>query len=86
MPARMYDRTWNEIENLLGKADTEMLIQRQRFEQRLITRDKDGCRRAAANYARAQGVADALRWVLNEVGATNPLVGDPRPQERLPRP
>ena len=86
MAERMYDRTWVEIENLLGRADTEIMIQRQHYEERRNSKDKDGCRRALAKYARAKGVALTLRWVLNEAGASNPLYGDPRPREDYLRP
>lgn len=44
MAERMYDRTWVEIENLLGRADTEIMIQRQHYEDRRNSKDKDGCR------------------------------------------
>ena len=49
MAERMYDRTWVEIENLLGRADTEIMIQRQHYEDRRNSKDKDGCRRALLN-------------------------------------
>ena len=40
MAERMYDRTWVEIENLLGRADTEIMIQRQHYEDRRNSKDK----------------------------------------------
>ena len=38
-------------------------------------RDKEGCRRAAAKFARAKGMADVLTWVIGGKGAPDPMAG-----------
>jgi len=61
-----YTRSWTEIEWMLAEAQEQMLEQRAKFNHRKRIRDKEGCRRAAAKFARAKGMADVLTWVLEE--------------------
>lgn len=68
-----YSRTWAEIEWMLAEAEENMFEQKMKFEQRKRARDKDGCRRAAAKFARARGMVDVLKWVIGDEFAENPL-------------
>lgn len=68
-----YSRTWAEIEWMLAEVEENMFEQKMKFEQRKRARDKDGCRRAAAKFARARGMVDVLKWVIGDEFAENPL-------------
>ena len=49
--------------------------QKAKFKHRKRVRDKDGCRRAAAKYARAKGMVDVLIWVIGGKGVQDPMSG-----------
>ena len=70
-----YTRTWREIEWMLAEAQEQMLEQKAKFNHRKRVRDKEGCRRAAAKFARAKGMADVLIWVIGGKGAPDPMSG-----------
>ena len=70
-----YTRSWTEIEWMLAEAQEQMLEQRAKFNHRKRIRDKEGCRRAAAKFARAKGMADVLTWVIGGKGAPDPMAG-----------
>ena len=61
-----YTRSWMEIELMLEEAQEQMLEQRAKFKHRKRVHDKEGCRRAAAKFARAKGMVDVLTWSLEE--------------------
>ena len=70
-----YSRSWREIEWMLAEAQEQMLEQKAKFKHRKRVRDKDGCRRAAAKYARAKGMVDVLTWVIGGKGVPDPMSG-----------
>ena len=70
-----YSRSWTEIEWMLAEAQEQMYEQKSKFQHRKRVKDKDGCRRAAAKYARAKGMADVLLWVLGGPGVIDPMRG-----------
>jgi len=70
-----YSRSWTEIEWMLAEAQEQMYEQKSKFLHRKRVKDKDGCRRAAAKYARAKGMADVLLWVLGGPGVIDPMRG-----------
>ena len=59
-----YTRSWTEIEWMLAEAQEQVLEQKAKFKHRKRVRDKEGCRRAAAKFARAKGMVDVLTWVI----------------------
>ena len=68
-----YQRTWNEIEELLYEAEIEMNSQRAKFHIRKSQGSKEGKYRALMKYQRAKGIVDTLRWTLGERGQKSPL-------------
>tara|TARA_B100001769_G_scaffold228542_1_gene190352 strand:- start:251 stop:523 length:273 start_codon:yes stop_codon:yes gene_type:complete len=70
-----YTRSWSEIEWMLAEAQEQMLEQKMKFHNRKGLRDKEGCRRAAAKFARAKGMADVLTWVIGGLGVPDPMSG-----------
>tara|TARA_B100001758_G_scaffold147900_1_gene127564 strand:+ start:256 stop:531 length:276 start_codon:yes stop_codon:yes gene_type:complete len=70
-----YTRSWTEIEWMLAEAQEQMLEQKAKFKHRKRIRDKEGCRRAAAKFARAKGMVDVLIWVIGGKGVPDPMSG-----------
>ena len=70
-----YAKSWTEIELMLAEAQEQMLEQRAKFKNRKRIRDKEGCRRAAAKFARAKGMVDVLAWVIGGKDARDPMAG-----------
>ena len=69
-----YSRTWREIEWMLAESREQMIEQKWKFEQRKKAKDKKGCKRAAAKFARAKGMVDVLTWVIGGEDSVNPLL------------
>lgn len=70
-----YSRSWTEIDWMLAEAQEQMYEQKAKFLHRRRVNDKDGCRRAAAKFARAKGMVDVLFWVLGGPGIIDPMRG-----------
>ncbi len=70
-----YTRSWTEIEWMLAEAQEQVLEQKAKFKHRKRVRDKEGCRRAAAKFARAKGMVDVLTWVIGGKAAPDPMAG-----------
>lgn len=70
-----YTRPWVEIEWMLAEAQEQMVEQRAKFKHRKRVQDKEGCRRAAAKFARAKGMVDVLAWVIGGKDARDPMAG-----------
>ncbi|MAW22572.1 MAG: hypothetical protein CMA16_03890 [Euryarchaeota archaeon] len=68
-----YNRTWEEIENLLFSAINEMNAQKAKFELRKTTGPKEAKYRALMKYQRAKGIVDTLRWTIGTRGQRSPL-------------
>ncbi len=72
-PDRTYDRSWEEIEEMLELAEERAAEWRTWFEECKNGGDREGMKEAARNYKALEGVVKTLRWVLGEVGVDHPL-------------
>jgi hypothetical protein len=72
-PERTYDRSWEEIEEMLNQAEERTEEWRSWFEECKANEDREGMKEAARNYKALEGVVKTLRWVLGEVGVDHPL-------------
>ena len=70
---RTYDRTWEEIEAMLGRAEVTQNNWQCEFERARSVRDRDAMKEAARNYKALEGVVKTLRWTLGEHGIVDPL-------------
>ena len=70
-----YTRSWKKIEMMLDEAREQMYEQKSKFHHRKKIGDRDGCRRAAAKFARAKGMVDMLIWVIGGKGVPDPMAG-----------
>jgi len=72
-PHRTYERTWEEIENMLDQATEKMHQWKEWYEMCKSEKDKDGMKEAARNHKALEGVVKTLKWTLGEVGIDDPL-------------
>ena len=72
-PHRTYERTWEEIENMLDQATEKMHQWKEWYETCKSEKDKDGMKEAARNHKALEGVVKTLKWTLGEVGIDDPL-------------
>jgi hypothetical protein len=72
-PERSYERTWDEIEDMLVKAENRIVQWKEWFEQCQLDGDRDGMKEAARNYKALEGVVKTLKWTLGEKGVGHPL-------------
>jgi hypothetical protein len=72
-PHRTYERTWEEIENMLDQATEKMHQWKEWYEACKSEKDKDGMKEAARNHKALEGVVKTLKWTLGEVGVDDPL-------------
>lgn len=70
---RSYDRTWEEIEEMLNKAIQKRNNWKKWFESCKKTGDREGMKEAARNHKALDGVIKTLRWTLGEQGIDSPL-------------
>ena len=70
---RSYDRSWDEIEDMLDLANERAIEWRSWFEECKNTGDREGMKEAARNYKALEGVVKTLKWVLGERGVDHPL-------------
>ena len=74
MPAkRTYNRTWEEIENMLDRAEKKMKKWREFFEACRERGDRDGMKDAARNFKALEGVIKTLKWTLGDMSVDTPL-------------
>ena len=73
VPERTYARTWEEIEEMLDRADERRMEWKAWFETCKENKDKKGMKQAARNHKALEGVIKTLRWTLGEVGVEDPL-------------
>ena len=74
MPAkRTYNRTWEEIENMLDRAEKKMKKWRDFFEECRERGDRDGMKDAARNFKALEGVIKTLKWTLGDMSIDTPL-------------
>ena len=72
-PHRSYNRTWEEIEEMLARATEKMNQWKEWYDACKDQEDKDGMKEAARNHKALQGVVKTLKWTLGEEGVTDPL-------------
>ena len=70
---RSYDRTWEEIEDMLNKAIQKRNNWKKWFESCKKSGDREGMKEAARNHKALDGVIKTLRWTLGEEGIDSPL-------------
>ena len=70
---RTYDRTWEEIEDMLDKAERTKNNWQCSFEAARKRNDRGRMKDAARNYKALEGVVKTLRWTLGEQGIETPL-------------
>jgi len=72
-PVRSYDRSWEEIEEMLDKAIARREQWKKWFEQCRGDGDREGMKEAARNHKALDGVIKTFRWTLGEEGVDHPL-------------
>ena len=70
---RTYERTWDEIEQMLTRVDLGGRRIMKKFEACKSSGDREGMKEAARNHKALDGVIKTLRWTLGEVGVGDPL-------------
>jgi len=70
---RTYNRTWDEIEQMLTLAEAKRKQWKNWFDDCKNSGDREGMKEAARNHKALDGVIKTLRWTLGEVGVENPL-------------
>ena len=72
-PVRSYDRSWEEIEEMLDKAIARREQWKKWFEQCRGDGDREGMKEAARNHKALDGVIKTFQWTLGEEGVDHPL-------------
>jgi len=72
-PRRSYNRSWEEIELMLNRAEKKRKEWKSWFEECRKNEDRDGMKEAARNHKALDGVVKTLKWTLGEEGVGNPL-------------
>ena len=70
---RNYDRTWEEIEEMLILARERRKDWQECFKKAQVAKNRKVMKEAAKNYKALEGVEKTLRWVLSEEGVFHPL-------------
>ena len=70
---RTYDRTWEEIEAMLGRSERKMNEWKGWFEECRQRGDREGMKDAVRNYKALEGVIKTLKWTLGDVSVDTPL-------------
>ena len=73
MPPRTYNRTWDEIELMLYRAERTRHDWHTKFIDARESQDRRDMKDAARNYKALEGVEKTLRWVLGEKDVDHPL-------------
>ncbi len=66
-----YERTWDEIEVMLDKAERKLNFHRLQMEQYAVKSKR--WVEHARNFKALQGVVKTLRWTLGDKNITHPL-------------
>ena len=72
-PYRSYERTWDEIEQMLGRAEVKRKQWKDWFKECRKNGDREGMKEAARNHKALDGVIKTLKWTLGEEGISDPL-------------
>jgi hypothetical protein len=68
-----YDRDWEEIENMLDRAERKMNAWVSVYYEAQSRNNKKVMRDAARNKKALEGVVKTLRWTLGDKNIPNPL-------------
>lgn len=71
-----YERTWEEIENMLDRAERKLNMHKLQFYKYQDRKDAKGKKQAmlhARNYKALEGVCKTLRWTLGDKDVSHPL-------------
>lgn len=68
-----YARTWEEIEAMLGKADSKINYWTTEYHMAKAHDDRVRMKDAARNKKALEGVVKTLRWVLGDINISHPL-------------
>ena len=72
-PYRSYERTWDEIEKMLERAEVKRKEWKDWFRECRKNGDREGMKEAARNHKALDGVIKTLKWTLGEEGISDPL-------------
>jgi hypothetical protein len=72
-PRRNYNRSWEEIELMLSRAELKRKEWKTWFEDCRKNEDRNGMKEATRNYMALDGVVKTLKWTLGEEGVSSPL-------------
>ena len=72
-PRRLYNRTDEEIEEMIERVMTRMHELKRIFERARGKKERSAAMEAARNWKALEGVNQALRWCLAEEGVSHPL-------------
>jgi len=70
---RTYDRTWDEIDEMLNQAREKRREWSVHFERAKRLNNKEAMKDAARNAKALEGVEKTLKWVMGEKGVDHPL-------------
>jgi hypothetical protein len=70
---RTYDRTWDEIDEMLSQAREKRREWSVHFERAKRLNNKEAMKDAARNAKALEGVEKTLKWVMGEKGIDHPL-------------
>jgi len=70
---RTYDRTWDEIDEMLEQARLKRREWSIHFERAKKINNAQAMKDAARNAKALEGVEKTLRWVMGEAGVDHPL-------------
>jgi len=68
-----YERSWEQIEDMLVRAEKKQNEWVMRFHEAKESMDKETMRECARNKKALEGVVKTLRWTLGDRGIDNPL-------------
>ena len=68
-----YERSWEQIEDMLVRAEKKQNEWVMRFHEAKVLGDKETMKECARNKKALEGVVKTLRWTLGERGIDNPL-------------
>ena len=70
---RSYNRTWDDIEEMLTNAQRTQQVWKTKFHLAKSREDKQVMKDAARNHKALEGVVKTLKWTLGEEGVDDPL-------------
>jgi septation ring formation regulator EzrA len=68
-----YERNWDEIEDMLRRAERKLNDWVMRYHQAVNVNDRQVMKDAARNKKALEGVIKTLRWVLGDINVDHPL-------------